>query len=164
MLFKLAEEILKVYWGAQVDPTDPLCLNLPVLDGEARVRVSVQNGVFTVRSALAREGDLDPQKVHDLNTDMPGASYCFVPEGELVWLQSKFLVPDLDLFSIRPSMLGMAFSAGWQAAGGKGEQQYSGPSGYEHFVYLADFLAGVIFEQWNALQGNATLALDEDTA
>lgn len=162
LLASLAEEVLRVYWGAQVDPQDALCVHLPVLDGSARVEVSVQGGVFTVRSSLRVEGHLEPDQVHQLNAAMPGASYCYVPDGSLVWLQSKFLVPDLDLSRVRPPMLGMAFSAGWRAAGGTGDQHYSGPSGYEHFVYLADFLAGIIHEQWQAQQGAAALALEEE--
>lgn len=162
MLRGLAGEVLKVYWGSQVDELDCLVVHLPVLDGNARIEVDVQGGVFTVRSALAVEGHLDDRQVHELNASMPGASYCYVPDGDKVWLQSKFLVPDLGAHELRPPMLGMAFSAGWRAAGGVGEQHHSGPSGYEHFVYLADFLAGVIHEQWQAQQGAATLSMEED--
>lgn len=160
-LQQLAGEILRVYWAARVDASDPLSVRLPVLDGDVLISVAVQGGVFTVRSAIALEGELDDRLVHQLNGQMPGASYCYVPDGDKVWIQSKFLVPDLDLDRVRPHLLSMAFSAGWQAAGGQGENRYSGPSGYEHFVYLADFLAGAIHEHWTAQQGNAALSLEE---
>lgn len=136
-------------------------MHLPVLDGEVAITVSVQGGVFTVRSSIPLDGHLDPRQVHELNGQMPGASYCYVPDGNKVWLQSKFLLPELSLDQVRPHLLGMAFSAGWQAAGGHGHNRHSGPSGYEHFVYLADFLAGSVHEQWQAQQGNAALSLGE---
>lgn len=157
----LAAEILRVYWGAQIDPEDDLCVHLPVLDGSARIEVSVEGGVFTVRSSLQVVEHLDAQSVHLLNASMPGVAYSYVPQGRQVWLQSKFLLPDLDWVSLRPNLLGLAWAAGWRAAGGLGDPQHSGPSGYEHFVYLADFLAGAIHEQWQAQQGAAALALDE---
>jgi hypothetical protein len=161
LLARLAAEILRVYWAAQIDEGSDLAVSLPVLDGKVKIEVSVQGGVFTVRSEVLIESALDPQEVHDLNYETPGASYVYLLDGERLWLQSKLLVPDLNFFEVRPDLLGLAWGAGWRAAGGIGQQQNCGPSSYEHFVYLADFLSAAGHEQWAAQQGVAAAAFGD---
>jgi hypothetical protein len=168
-LLHLAAEVLRVYWGQAADPEQhTLRVRLPVLEADVELEVSVFRGVFSVASHLPVDLAGETVALDALNAGMPGAAYHYVlrpsDDGHQVWLQTKLLVPDVDVDQLRPPALNLAFQAGYRA--GSHDRQAtpprtSGPSGYDHFVYLADFLAKAIHEQWMAQQEAASLALGD---
>ena len=153
-LHQIAAEVIRVFWGqeqlVQTQPGDPLTVVLPVSDTHIDVLISTRSGVFTVRSQLSLQGLTSSSELAQMNNEMPAAAYHYVLAQDQVWLQTKLRVPDLQWESIRPPALELAYQAGWNAATAQEAPQWRGPSSYDHFVYIADFLAKAVQEQWVA--------------
>lgn len=162
-LLDIAWEAVRVYWGTSGSSRkgSRVFLQLPVLDGDVEIEITVQGGVFTVRSQLPGLGEHSLEAVNRLNSEMQQASFCYILDSDALWLQSKLAVPDLRLDTMRPPALRLAWQAGWNAACGK-QEAHSGASSYDQFVFLADLLLAMISQQWHAQQGAASIMLEGD--
>jgi len=163
-LLEIAREAMSVYWGGKISSGKRyVSVSLPVLDGDIEVHISVAGGVFTVRSQMPGMGPEDLHAINQLNSQMPETAFCYVAIEDGLYLQSKIAVPDMELEDLRPPVLGLAWSAGWNSARGSrdSESAYSGPSSYDQFVYLADLLACAVHQQWSAQQGAAQILLED---
>jgi len=163
-LLKIAQEAMNVYWGGKVVLDESvLVVSLPVLDGDIEIEVTVQGGVFTVRSCMPGMKPESMEIINSLNTEMHEAAFHYVAIQDHLYLQAKIIIPDLELDDLRPPILGMAWSAGWNAArGGMQQAIHTGPASYDQFVYLADLLSCAIYQQWNAQQGSAQMLLEDE--